>query len=700
MPAKKITLIGAGNIARTHASVLQSIPGVSLHGVFDVSQGAAEAMASQFKIPVVHDSLEAAAMSASDVFHVLTPPNLHLMSAMPFVEAGKTVLIEKPVGATAAECQAFAAAAQRSGAVIGVNQNLAFNPAYLKLRNMVLSGNIGQPKYMSYIFEAPLRQLSARQFSHWMFREPGNILLEQAVHPLSQIVDLAGPVQELNALAERPIEISPGVGLHNACQVSMICERMPVSLRFHVGANFTVCRMTVVCDDGVAIADMTSNQFHVLERSAYMEPIDNYISSRKAARQWAGEGFAGLRDYALSMIKLKPRSDAFYLGMKGSIEAFYADLASTGKPRIDLAFGSHLVDVCAKIAQGFKSLPQTDAPAVAASPPSGALVAVLGGTGFIGAYTVEALLRLGYRVRVMARGAANLQEVFYRAGVEIVRGDVKSPSDVKAAVAGVAFAINLAHGGGGGNFEAIRAAMVDTASLVADACVAAGVKRLVHVGSISGLYLGDAAAKVTGSTPTDPMPHTRNDYAHAKALADATVLSRHQSGGMEVVVLRPGLVIGAGTSPFHGGLGFFNNDQYCVGWNAGSNPLPWVLVDDCATAIVAALEARDAAGKAYNLVGDVRPDARSYVAALARSLGRPLKFVPSSPTGLWLIELGKWFIKRVAGQKVNRPFLRDILSRGLRSQFDCSDAKRDLHWSPVADPAEFQRRAIAVHGKR
>ena len=49
----------------------------------------------------------------------------------------------------------------------------------------------------------------------------------------------------------------------------------------------------------------------------------------------------------------------------------------------------------------------------------------------------------------------------------------------------------------------------------------AGVERLVHVGSISGLYLGDAATVVTGATPPDARPHTRNDYSHAKTLADA-----------------------------------------------------------------------------------------------------------------------------------------------------------------------------------
>ncbi len=297
--------------------------------------------------------------------------------------------------------------------------------------------------------------------------------------------------------------------------------------------------------------------------------------------------------------------------------------------------------------------------------PTGPLVAVIGGTGFIGAYTVAALLGKGYRVRAMARGAGNLQPVFYKPGVEIVRGDVKRHADIERAVAQV--------------------------------CQANKIKRLVHVGSISGLFLGEAGSVITGATAPDPHPETRNDYARAKALADAALLQFHQQSGLPLVLIRPGLVVGSGTSPFHGGLGFFNNDQYCVGWNDGRNALPWVLADDCADAIVAALTAPAAVGKAYNLVGDVCPSAQSYISDLAKVLGRPLHFVPSSPTGLWLTEMGKWAIKRVAGQSLKRPYRRDLLSRGILARFDCTDAKQDLGWKPVADPAEFHRRALAVH---
>ena len=699
MSKTKVVLIGTGNIAKTHAAALKEVPGTELFGVFDVNAKAAESFAREFGASKVFTTLEAAAASEADSVHVLTPPDYHLSTAMPFVQAGKKVLLEKPVGVSTAECDQLRSAAKLSGAIIGVNQNLVFNPAYVQLRNAVMSGSLGRPRYLSYIYEAPLRQLTGKQFGHWMFREPLNILLEQAVHPLSQIVDMAGRVTEQSTLAESPVEISPGVGLHNACQVSMQCERMPAHLRFHVGANFTVCRMTVVCDDGVAVADMFANQFHTIARGAYMEPIDGWQAARASAKQMATEGFNNLRDYALAMIKLKPRSDAFYQGMKGSLQSFYQDIQAQRTPRIDLEFGAHLVSVCEDMVKSFKPLAAPAQAATTPIAPTGPLVTVIGGTGFIGAYTVAALLGKGYRVRAMARGTGNLQPVFYQPGVEIVRGDVKRHTDIERAVAGADYVINLAHGGGGPNFEAIRAAMVDTATDVAQVCQANHIKRLVHVGSISGLFLGEAGSVVAGSTAPDPHPETRNDYARAKALADAALLQFHQQSGLPLVLIRPGLVVGSGTSPFHGGLGFFNNDQYCVGWNDGSNPLPWVLADDCADAIVAALAAPAAVGKAYNLVGDVCPSAQSYISDLAKVLGRPLHFVPSSPTGLWLTEMGKWAIKRVAGQSLKRPYRRDLLSRGILARFDCTDAKQDLGWKPVADPAEFHRRALAVHAE-
>ena len=172
----------------------------------------------------------------------------------------------------------------------------------------------------------------------------------------------------------------------------------------------------------------------------------------------------------------------------------------------------------------------------------------------------------------------------------------------------------------------------------------------------------------------------------------------HESEGLPVCILRPGLVVGDGGTPFHGGLGFFNNDQHCIGWNRGTNPLPFVLAGDVAQAIWLACHAPDVTGRAYNIVGDVRLSARAYISELSRAMSRPLRFHPQRPTFLWMEEMAKWGVKRMTGRPVQRPSLRDLLSRGLVAEFDCQDAKHDLGWVPVSDRQVFVERAIQIFG--
>jgi nucleoside-diphosphate-sugar epimerase len=407
-----------------------------------------------------------------------------------------------------------------------------------------------------------------------------------------------------------------------------------------------------------------------------------------------GGSLRGAWDYVLSTAKIKPRIDSFFLSMKGSIEAFHRALDAGKPPELDGAFGAHLVDVCERIAAsaGFA----VASPAAVKSDGDYDVV-VLGGTGFIGSHVVRKLLAEGRRVGVMARNTANLDPVFGDERVVMVRGNVRNQSDVERAIGKARIVINLAHGGGGKTYEEVRAAMAGSAELVARACMARNVERLIHVGSIASLYLGPEARQVTGATPPDPRAELRADYARAKAECDRMLMTLHAQEGLPVCILRPGVVVGEGGLPFHSGLGFFNNDQHCVGWNAGKNPLPFVLVEDVASAVLQACHMPAAIGHAYNLVGDVRLTAREYVGELAAALERPLRFHPKNTTALWLQEVGKWLVKVAVGRKAAMPAKRDFVSRGLGATFDCADVKRDLEWSPVADRQTFIERAIRVY---
>ena len=692
---RRICLVGAGSIARIHAEVLCRIPEVTVVAVADPRFRAAEALARLLPgARPVGSGEEALADGGFDAAHVLTPPDTHAAIAMPLLEAGCDVLLEKPMAASRQQCERLADAAAASGAVLGINQNFLFHPAFLALRRAVANGWRGPLRFVDCVYSVPLRQLAAGQLGHWMFAAPANILLEQAVHPLSQIAALLGEIETVDALPDAPRVLWEGRRFQAGWTIGLRGPRLSATLRFAVGENFPLWHLTAVCNDGAIVADILGNRVHMLRRTRFADPIDGVAAPALSAAEMVAAGIANAGRYGASLLGLAKRNDPFFCSMQSSIAAFHA---ASARFEANATFGTRLVGLCEKIAARLPAEHNCTAPPQAPAALSGRPdVAVLGGTGFIGRATVARLVQEGLSLAVMARGTEGLPPLFFGPRIRLLRGDIADAGAVAQAVAGAGAVVNLAHGGGGTAYAAIRAAMVGGAEVVARACLAAGRARLLHVGSIAALYLGPGVRPVTGATPLDPKAAQRGDYARAKAECELMLLGLHAQEGLPLVILRPGLVVGPGTSPIHSGLGFFNADQHVIGWNRGCNPLPFVLADDIAAAILGALLADQAVGRCYNLVGDVRPTAREYLAWLAEATGRPLRFHPKFPAVLLAEEAVKWLLKRAGGRRSAPPSRRDLLSRGLRAPFDCSDAKRDLGWVPVADPARFREVAFAI----
>ncbi|MDZ7903756.1 MAG: Gfo/Idh/MocA family oxidoreductase [Rheinheimera sp.] len=329
MSVLKVLIVGTGNIAKVHAEALLANPSAKMVAVYDNNKALAEQFARQFNIPKVCADIDEAVALDFDVVHVLTPPIMYIMRRhCRFCSLVAKLLLKKLVGVSTQECAEMQAIAEAAGTLTAVNQNFMYSPAYLNLKRDIEAGKLGPVRFVDYVYEAPLKQLAARQFGHWMFCQPVNILLEQAVHPLSQIVDFVGNVEKCDAQAAQGTEISPGVVLYTQLQATLQCQQAPVNFRFHVGSKFPACRMTVYCDDGIAIADMFTNQYFQVKRTTYLDAADGFLSAAKSAGQLFATGAGNLINYALAMVKLKSRSDPFYLGMKGSIDEIYSAFTS------------------------------------------------------------------------------------------------------------------------------------------------------------------------------------------------------------------------------------------------------------------------------------------------------------------------------------------------------------------------------------
>jgi len=696
MKVTRIGFVGAGNIAQTHAAAIKANPALRLVAVVDPIAARAGAFAKQWQVDRVHQQIDSLIAEGDlDAVHVLVPPPLHKAVAEPLLGAGIHVFLEKPMAQSAAECEALQEAARSGGAMLRVNHNFVQHPAHVRAKRILAGNRIGPIRHVDCRFNVPLRQLAARQLGHWMFHAPVNLLLEQAVHPLSQIHDLIGPARTVAALTSPPLRLAEGQEVYRRWLVSLEAAQATAQLQLSLGESFPVWQTTVIGTDGTIGIDYLRNR-------ATVETSGRWIDAWDDIRTSVAEGFTLQRQSLVNstrtvagVLKLGPRADPFYLSMKASIERFYADLAQRNG---DLrgADGGVMVELCERIVRvaGLSDRPAKSTPRPADDIASDVLV--VGGTGFIGAYLVERLLAAGRRVTVLARNIENLPALYSDPRVKLVRGDARNAADVDAAIGAAPYVVNLAHGGGGGSRGEVEETLVGTARTVAECCHESGVKRLIFVSSIAALYLGDAGDVVVGTTPPDPLAEERGDYARAKALAELALMRLRNARGIPLCILRPGVVIGAGTSPFHSGIGFYNHENHCLGWNRGRNPLPLVLAEDVADAIVRALDAPGIEGKCYNVVGDVRLSAHEYIAELARVTGRPLHYHPQSVLKLYGIEIGKTVLKRLARRAAPWPSLRDLKSRGLTATFDCSDASRDLGWTPARDRGAFLRKGFAI----
>ena len=80
----------------------------------------------------------------------------------------------------------------------------------------------------------------------------------------------------------------------------------------------------------------------------------------------------------------------------------------------------------------------------------------------------------------------------------------------------------------------------------------------------------------------------------------------HRERGLPLVIVRPGIVIGRGGSPFHWGVGMWWHDAVCQIWGQGNNKLPLVLVEDVARGLIAAMDTPGIEGRDFNLVARAR----------------------------------------------------------------------------------------------
>jgi dihydroflavonol-4-reductase len=168
---------------------------------------------------------------------------------------------------------------------------------------------------------------------------------------------------------------------------------------------------------------------------------------------------------------------------------------------------------------------------------------VTGGTGFVGANVVRALLADGATVRVLARPGGDRRAI---AGlsVEIAEGDLTQPASLRRAVAGVATVFHVAadYRLWARNAEELYRTNVEGTRDLLRSAAEAGVRRIVYTSTVGALGIPSDGSPGTEDTPVG-LEQMVGPYKRSKFLAEQVALEQARAG-VPVVIVNPSAPVG------------------------------------------------------------------------------------------------------------------------------------------------------------
>jgi len=688
----RVGLLGAGYIADWHVKALRTVRNVQVVAVADANRGRATTFAQRYGIPGQGASIADLVAQKCDAVHVLLPPDLHYAAAAELLDSGCHVLLEKPACTRVEDCLTLADKATKAGRRVGVSHNFLFSPVYEQLQADVASGRLGPLSEVSIVWNKEFGQVRGGPFGGWVFRDPGNILLEVGPHSVAHLLDLIGDPEKLQVDADRVVPLPNGQPFFRRWNIRTRRGLVAADLTYGLDEGFTEHRIHVRGPIGTATADFEAGTYVLRRHAPLPDDFDRWQITKSEGRGLLRQGRRKVRDYVLSKFKLSKRGNAFGTSLAKSIGAFYETLNGAIDPRLSIDFATRVVTTCSRIAAaGPTAAARSDPRPTPTRTPE---VLVLGGTGFIGQAVIRQLVAEGRSVRLLARDPRHLPLSLQELPLDVVRGDLDNVEQLARAMEGTPTVIHLARAHVKTWNEFVEREIGGTRR-VAEACLQTGVKRLLYTGTIDSYFAGEEA-RLGDDAPLDPKIQRRNLYARAKAESEVLLQQMRTEKGLPLAIFRPGIVIGRGGSPFHWGVGMWTANSVCRLWGKGENSLPLVLVDDVARALATAVAAEGVIGETFNLVGDPMLNAREYLAELERATGRKLDIRPTSIFTYYRNDMFKWFVKTLVRHPERRfPSYRDWQSRSQKAIIESEKAKRILGWKPCAERSVLVDEGIA-----
>lgn len=319
-------------------------------------------------------------------------------------------------------------------------------------------------------------------------------------------------------------------------------------------------------------------------------------------------------------------------------------------------------------------------------------VMVTGANGFIGSNLCTSLIETGQSVIGLVRPSSDVSFLKDLPTLQIVEGDITQRESFEAAMKDVEVVYHLAgYSSDWGPWNTFRSVHVEGVKKVMDTALQCGVKRVVHISSVS-VYGFPGGIDIDENTPLVSRPD--DPYITTKAEGEALALS-YLSDGLEVTVLRPAGVYGPNdrTTTLQIAPTLLGRQFGYV--DGGKYLMAPVYVDNLVQAILLAAESNRAAGQVYNVVDDGKVTWKEYIEWMCEDLNcrTPWLSVPrwiAWPLAVVMDSSAK-FMKKKESPMINKYRVRVVMKH---HHYSTEKAKRELGYRPEISTREGIKRTI------
>lgn len=568
----RVALVGCGAVARENLlPVLAGHDGVVLAALVDRDEKRARELADAYGVASVLTDLDRLDRSLVDGVMLATPPVHHAPAAMACAAKGLHVFVEKPMAITSSDAEAMVNAATQDGVTLSVGLYRRFLPSVQLLRTLIEAGEFGRPVGVDAEEGGPYGWQLATLDVLRRSSGGGGVLIDLGSH----LIDLVLHVLEATPKLERYEDNDRG-GIETDCilQASLDTPAGTLPLRLELSRTRELRgSIRIECEDAtleLARSNFTEVLVHRRKRSGRAASI-------QLSASWAPNiPFVG------------------YEAFRREIDDWLTAIARRAEPMLS---GRSVVPVVALIEDAYRQrLPLVEpgdtasvgasgtAPPVVLTPRKRVLVT--GAGGFLGNRTVELLRdRYGWDVVPLVREPRSAARLA-RWPQEILLGDVCSRADMDRVMKGCDAVVHCAVGTSWKADES-RRVTVDGTRIAAEAALAAGVKRFVHISTLF-VHKREGVPAIDESVPLEP---PAADTYGASKLAAEQALARVAAQGFSTIVLRPTRIYGPFSRTFTiRPLQALSEGHLAIGGDAGV-PANMVYVDNVVAAIARALEA-------------------------------------------------------------------------------------------------------------